>query len=484
LLEYPYDDLERIWKLVLLQQFHDILPGSSIAWVHREAEANYARIADQLEQIAYRARRALAGDGPGSDDDVLFNASPYPLDGVPALGAVTATEAPDAGGEPPTATRTGDGIVLDNGLLRVVVDRRGLVTSLYDRGADREVIAPGAAGNLLQLHPDLPNRWDAWDVDAFYRNTRRDLLDADSVEAAPGNDRAAVRVVRTARSSTFTQVLTLRRGHRRLDVDTEIDWHERETFLKLTFPLDVAAATSTSETQFGHLRRPAHTNTSWDAARFEICAHRWLHVGEAGYGVALVNDTTYGHDVSRPARAGGGTTTTVRWSMLRAPRFPDPKTDQGRHVFHHALVPGAGIPDAVREGYAAHLPVRRVPGRRGVRPLVTVDHPGVVIEAVKLAEDRSGDVVVRLYEAWGARARARVTLSVPVQSVTETDLLERPLDGTDVTALGVGIDGDGDGRDAGVDGGGASGVDAGGAGGVSVPFRPFQIRTMRFSPRR
>ena len=477
-LEYPYDDLDRLWKLVLLQQFHDILPGSSIAWVHREAEATYARVADELAQLADRARRALAGDGPGPGGDVLFNASPYALAGVPPLGALPASESAsesadesafesaDGDAEQATVTRTGAAIVLDNGLLRVVVDPRGLVTSLYDRRADREVIAPGAAGNLLQLHPDLPNRWDAWDVDTFYRNTRTDLLAADRVEvvdsaAGPGHEpgngaaAAAVRVVRSAGSSTFTQVLSLRSGQRRLEIDTEVDWHEQETFLKLAFPLDVAADTSTSEIQFGHLRRAAHTNTSWDAARFEICAQRWLHVGEVGYGVALVNDTSYGHDVSRSARAGGGTTTTVRWSLLRAPRFPDPDADQGRHVFHHVVVPGAGIPDAVREGYAAHLPVRRVPGHRGVRPLVTVDHPGVVVEAVKLAEDRSGDVVVRLYEAWGARASARVALSVPVESVTGTDLLERPLEGTD----------------------------AADEGGVRLAFRPFQIRTIRFSLR-
>jgi alpha-mannosidase len=379
--------------------------------------------------------------------------------------------------------------VLDNGLLRVVVDARGVVTSLYDRSADREVVSRGAAGNLLQLHSDLPNRWDAWDVDAFYRNTHTDLLSADAVEIALPEPRgstdgeaAAVRVARSVRSSSVEQTLTLRRGKRRLEIDTEVDWHERETFLKLAFPLDVAADTSTSEIQFGHVRRAAHTNTSWDAARFEICAHRWLHVGEAGYGVALVNDTTYGHDVSRPARPGGGTTTTVRWSLLRAPRFPDPETDQGRHVFHHVVVPGAGIADAVREGYAAHLPVRRVPGRRAVPPLVAVDHPGVVVEAVKLAEDRSGDVVVRLYEAWGARARARVTPSAPVAAVRETDLLERALAGP--APSGEAAPGEAAGEAA---AGGAAPGEAGGSiavgdrGEVALTFRPFQIRTLRLS---
>jgi alpha-mannosidase len=168
-------------------------------------------------------------------------------------------------------------------------------------------------------------------------------------------------------------------------------------------------------------------NTSWDVARFEICAHRWLHVGEPGYGVALLNETTYGHDVSRSARAGGGSTTTVRWSLLRAPRFPDPLTDQGRHSFRHALVAGASVADAVREGYQFHLPLRTAPGSHPVAPLVTVDHPGVVVEAVKLADDRSGDLVVRLYEALGDRTRARLAVRVPITGLEEVDLLERPL---------------------------------------------------------
>jgi alpha-mannosidase len=417
---YPYEVLERAWQQVLLQQFHDILPGSSIAWVHREAERAYAGIAATLEGVVAAALPALAGAGAVR---VAFNAAPHARAGVPALGAA----APDVP-EGATATAGAEGIVLDNGLVRVVVDGDGLLASVRDLRADREVLAPGAAGGLLQLHRDTPSQWDAWDVDAHYRRSAVDLREAESVEVSERSaQRVAVRVRRRFGASTAEQTVALAAGAARLDLEVRVDWHERQRLLKLAFPLDVHAERAASEVQFGHVHRPTHVNTSWDVARFETCAHRWVHVGEAGYGVAVTNDATYGHDIGRATRADGGTTTTVRLSLLRAPLYPDPGSDQGEHVLRCALVVGATLGDAVREGYRTNLPLREVDGAGPVEPLVAVDAPAVVVEAVKLAEDRSGDVVVRLYESLGGRARARLRAAFPVAAVVETDLLERPL---------------------------------------------------------
>ncbi|WP_030743996.1 glycoside hydrolase family 38 C-terminal domain-containing protein [Streptomyces sp. NRRL S-31] len=417
---YPYEELDRIWKTVLLHQFHDILPGSSIAWVHREARATYARVAAELNAIIEGAQRALAGEG---GRELVFNSAPHLRSGVAAGGAA----APAAAGATSVVPREGGGFTLDNGLLRIEVDAQGLVVSAYDPAAGRETIAPGRAGNLLQLHPDFPNMWDAWDVDEFYRNTVTDLTDAESV--TPGDDGASVRVVRAFGASRVEQVLSLPPGERRLVVDTEVDWHETEKFLKLAFPLDVHAERYASETQYGHAYRPTHTNTSWEAAKFEACNHRFLHLEEPGWGVAVVNDSTYGHDVTRTVRTDTdhGTTTTVRVSLLRAPRFPDPETDQGVHRFRHALVPGAAIADAVREGWRINLPERRLTGAREVTPLITADNDAVVVTAVKLADDGSGDVVVRFHEAHGGRARTTLTAGFAVADVAVTDLLERPL---------------------------------------------------------
>jgi alpha-mannosidase len=432
--EYPYEALDRLWKVVLLQQFHDILPGSSIHWVHREAAANYAAVAAELEQLITAALRVLAGGGA---TELVFNAAPHARNSVPALAAGPRSAAPAT-----AVTADGGGYVLDNGVLRVAIDPRGLVTSVRD--AEREALAPGSVGNLLQLHPDIPNFYDAWDVDSFYRNVSTDLIDAATLSTVDGG----VRVVRGFGASTVTQTITLDGG--RVDFDADIDWHETEKLLKVAFDLDVAADRSASEIQFGHVMRPTHTNTSWDAAKFEICAHRWIHVGEPGYGVAVVNDSTYGHDVTRRPRDGGGITTAVRLSLLRAPRFPDPDTDQGRHRLRYALVPGAGIVDAAREGYRINLPERSTPGTGPVAPLVTVDNDGVIVESVKLADDRSGDVIVRLYEARGARTQTAVQVGFAATAVTIVDLLERGLDRAGLI----------DDR-------------------IAVDLRPFQIRTLR-----
>ncbi|NAZ86394.1 alpha-mannosidase [Kineococcus indalonis] len=419
---YPYEALERLWRVVLLQQFHDILPGSSIAWVHREAEARYAEVAAELEELVAGSLRALAGEGGQA---LAFNASPFPRRGVAALGGGSAQPGEGA----VRAAAAGDGYVLENDRVRLTLDGAGLLTSVLDLAAGREVLAPGARGGLLQLHRDTPTQWDAWDVDEHYRRHTTDLDTAESVELVDaGPQRAAVRVVRAFGGSRVEQVVELAAGSAAVELTLDVDWHERQKLLKLAFPLDVHADRAASEIQFGHVLRPTHTNTSWDAARFETCAHRWVHVGEGGYGAAVANDSTYGHDTGRTTRPDGGTTTTVRLSLLRAPLFPDPDADQGRHVLRASLLVGAGVPEAVREGYRLNLPLREVRGAGPVEPLVAVEGEGVVVEAVKLAEDRSGDVVVRLYEAHGGRARATVRPSFAAASVTETDLLERAVE--------------------------------------------------------
>ncbi|WP_216896847.1 alpha-mannosidase, partial [Nocardia alni] len=446
--DYPFEALDRIWKTVLLHQFHDILPGSSIAWVHREAEQTYAEVALELAEIIDTAQWALGGKRVGPN---VFNATPHAWYSIPAGAA-----GPKSAGAPcSVAERADGGYVLDNGLLRAVVDARGLVVSVYDHDHERETLPPGAVANLPQLHQDYPNAWDAWDVDSFYRNRVVDLTDTDFLEGEVDSDGSGVvRVGREFGSSKLEQTLTLRADARTLDIDTAVDWYETEKFLKLAFPLDIHADRYASETQFGHLFRPTHANTSWEYAKFEACNHRFVHFAEPDWGVALTTASTYGHDVTRTVRPDGGTTTTLRFSLVRAPRFPDPQTDQGAHRFHHTLIPGASIGDAVREGYRANLPLSARGVAEPVAPLFTVDDDAVVTSAVKLADDGSGDVVLRVYEARGGRASALVTPGFGVAGFQTCDLLERPVsEGTTATREGMG---------------------------VRLRLRPFQLVTLRF----
>ncbi|MFP3714079.1 alpha-mannosidase [Puerhibacterium sp. TATVAM-FAB25] len=420
---YPAERLERLWRRVLLHQFHDILPGSSIAWVHREAERAHEEITAELQEVVAAALAALTGPG---DRDVVVNASPLARHGVPGAGAAVRDGRPAAGA---TLVEEVDGWVLQNAAVRVVVDRDGLVTSAVHRPTGRDAVLPGARANLLQLHRDIPNEWEAWDIDEHYRRSVTDLTRAESVEAVDGEHGPALRVVRAVGSSRVEQLLELPDDAPALRITTQVDWHETHKLLKLAFPLDVHADRAASEIQFGHVHRATHANTSWDAARFETVAHRWVHVGEPGFGVAVANDSVYGHDITRAhldtAAPGGRAGTVVRLSLLRAPRFPDPDADQGTHTFRCELVVGADVADAVRHGYALNLPERVVRGDHGVEPLLTSDDDAVVVETVKLAEDGSGDVVARLYESRGGRATARVRAAFAHDDVVVTDLLER-----------------------------------------------------------
>ncbi|PZE38316.1 glycoside hydrolase family 38 C-terminal domain-containing protein [Curtobacterium sp. MCPF17_031] len=415
---YPYDELDALWQQVLLQQFHDILPGTSIAWVHREAVERYAEVADRLEALIASALSALAGSG---DRTIVVNPAPSLQSGALAQSAILTTDVEATTAV--TLTEADGGIVLTNELVRVVVDGRGLVTSAVDLTTGRDAIAPGQVANLLQLHQDFPNMWDAWDVDRYYRNRVEDLVDVTGLRASVDADGTArVTVSRAFSESTVTQEITLAPGARTLEFAQVTDWHETEKFLKVAFPLDVRAEHTIAETQFGAQKRVTHTNTSWEAAKFETSMHRYVLVEEPGFGVALVNDSIHGFDVTRDS-VDGHVTTTLRLSLLRAPRFPDPETDQGVQTHRYGIVIGTDIVGATAAGTAMNTAVRTVTGAHGFDSLVQASGD-VVVSAVKLADDRSGDLVVRVYEPGGRRGTGGLAVDGPFDEPVEVTLLE------------------------------------------------------------
>jgi alpha-mannosidase len=443
---YPSAELDKAWKDVLLLQFHDVLPGTSIAWVYDDSRSMYASARAAADSAISAAVPALLDgvDTSGMESPVaILNSSPARrrevvsvfgephLVDVPALGYVVIDGA-HAGGA--------DGVVvgdrtLENEHLRVTLADDGTLSSVWDKDAGREVLAAashaadGARGNLLQLHEDRPPNWDAWDIDASYMDKADDLDTVESITVVEGGGLVgSLRVARVFGRSRLAQDVVLRAGSRRIDFVTEVDWQERHKLLKACFPVDVHARRATYEIQYGHVERPTHRNTSWDWARFEVCAQKWADLSEPGYGVALLNDGKYGHDVFG---------NVMRLSLLRASSSPAPDIDRGVHRFTYALFPHVGdLREAgvIEEAYALNLPLRVVPltghggsagpaSSRSWAPFA-VSVPGVFVEVVKRAE-RTDAVVVRLYEAWGRRTRATLSTVLPFASAAVTDLLER-----------------------------------------------------------
>ncbi|WP_411734769.1 alpha-mannosidase [Paeniglutamicibacter sp.] len=449
--EYPHEEIDELWQQVLLHQFHDILPGTSIAWVHREVVVQYARVTAAAEAIIAAAQALLVGEGT---TPITLNAAPFTRSGLRTGSAAAVAELAPAT-DKVTATESPDGIVLSNALVTITISAEGLVTSALDHATGREAIADGAEANLLQLHQDFPNMWDAWDVDKYYRNQVTDLRELDSLTLSTDEDGTArVLIERSFSASAVRQELTLAPGSKVLHIEQTTDWHETEKFLKVAFPLDIRAEHAIAETQFGYHKRVTHVNTSWEAAKFETSMHRFVLAEEPGFGAALINDSIYGFDVTRDSTEAG-VMTNMRLSLLRAPRFPDPETDQGIQTHRYGLVIGADIAAATEAGALLNSDARTITGANGFDPLVTVEGEGIVLSNVKLAGDKSGDLVVRVYESLGRRAKGTVNVHRPVEGAAAISLLEDPLEG---------------------EGGIAELTD----GAVALALTAFEVRTLRF----
>jgi alpha-mannosidase len=464
---YPAEELDGAWRTLLLHQFHDIIPGSGIHWVYEDTRHDHAEVIRRAEAITADALAELiAGVDTGGTTHpvVVWNSLCHARTGlvettvpvgtaaacdssghrVPVQlldegGALFLASVPSGGfhvydlvaAEPDRDRSPAEAGArhLQNEHLRIELDEDGLLSSVFDRSARRQVLSEGSRGNLLQLHPDYPNYFDAWDIDAWYRHRVEDLTAVDAIDVVEtGPVRAAIRVTRSFGQSSIVQVVRLTAGSKVLEVFNEVDWHEENRLLKVAFPLAVRSPRATYEIQYGHVERPTHANTSWEEARFEVCAHRWADYSEPGYGAALLNDCKYGYDVRADV---------LRLSLLRAPNWPDPEADRGRHRFTYQLFPHqgdlrpAGVIDA---GYDLNVPLRATPVRPGGPSgadrarrgsFLSIDAPNVVIEAVKRSDDRRGDLVVRLYEAWGGRGPACLSAPWPLSRASRTDLLER-----------------------------------------------------------
>jgi len=493
---YPARAVEDAWKGVMLNQFHDIIPGSSIHRVYEEAEALYGKVLDSVAESTDSALAALTH--PDAKSLTVFNSLSWPrtalvplprgfaaaeLDGlslpvqqigaarcteltIPACGWTTVKLAARPGNRGAQAESIEEGVtatakMLENEFLRIEFNRFGEIASCLDKTTGQELAA--SPMNSFRMYKDVPRWLEAWDIDTPYKLAPVPLPEKARIEVAsagseppqsprlPQSPLAGVlRISRRLGNSQMTQHVWLRRGSRRIEFHTRIDWHEKHRMLKVNFPTAIHANEALHEIQFGHISRPNHASRPFDADRFEVCNHKWTALVEQNRGAGVLNDCKYGVNVESGS---------INLTLLRSTKAPDESADLGVQEFVYAFYAWAGSffeSDLVREGYELNVAVLPVAGAAGAVPqdsLFQLDAPNVIIETVKPAEDGSGDIIVRLYESKRAATRCRLTTSLPVAAVFETDMLEN--DCRELSAYYEAI---------------------------ALEFRPFEIKTLRLKP--
>ncbi|MGD2175393.1 MAG: glycoside hydrolase family 38 C-terminal domain-containing protein [Candidatus Brocadiaceae bacterium] len=470
--QVPQDELDDAWRAVLLNQFHDILPGTSIRRVYDEAEAGFTRAIDAARAVTAGAASALTS---GSEDLTVFNSLSWERDvlvelpegqtgagdaeGVPLRcqevegRTLAEVKVPPCGwttiradaAEPGTESEEQEPHTLENECLRVEFGDRGEVVSIFDKETARDLTAGPCSA--FRMFKDVPCSWDAWDIDSIYSLTPVELgaeAEFEMVSRGPLLQRA--RIYRRLNESEMVQDVTLRRGSRRVDFHTVIDWQERHKLLKVAFPVDIHTTEGIHEIQFGHIRRPNHSSRQFDADRFEVCSHKWTAIAEENRGFAVLNDCKYGVNVDG---------NSINLTLLKAPLAPDMTADRGRQEFTYAFHAWNGSfadSDVVQEAYDLNCPTWTAPGSAGTRSLFRLDASNLVLEAIKPAQDGSGDLVLRIYECKRMATRAVLSTPLPLAGAALADMLERRQAELEV----------GDGR-------------------IPLEFRPFEIKTVRLS---
>lgn len=426
---YPRNELKTVWEKVLLNQFHDILPGSSITEVYDDSAADYKFCLNELAELKSVALPATVPDR-ASAGFTLVNTLGWERRGVVKLPDETLAlvQAPSCGYAPVvnlksihgkvSAYASQKGWILENGLVQTFFNSGGALVSMRDLVNDRDVLQCGAVGNHFKLFEDYPHAWDAWDMDPTHLEKFWDITacDARLVETDPL--RGTVEFTYVFGESRMSCQATLKADSPLLEFTCELDWKHRERFLKVEFPVNVYAPEAAFEIQFGHVKRATHFNTSYDVARFESPAHFWVDLSEEGYGVALLNDSKYGHAVHGQV---------MRLSLVRGTTAPDPKADLGQHTFRYGLLPHLGSlvnGEVVRRAQEFNTDWSFLPGASaGEQSWFQLDSDHILLDTIKKAED-SDDLILRLYECHGARGNVRLSTSLPYEKAGLVNLLE------------------------------------------------------------
>ncbi|TFG72095.1 MAG: alpha-mannosidase, partial [Anaerolineales bacterium] len=447
--EYPADELQALWREVLLYQFHDILPGSSIKRVYDESLARYALMLEDVNNriSKYETNLGTLVDTSGMTKPVLVQNS-LSWDRVawckvenswiqansPGMGYSVVEAQSNALPELQVAASPTH---LENDLVSITFYKTGGITSVIDKRVSREVIAPDAVANQLLVFQDIG---DAWDFALDYAEQLPRQLMLQSVVAGVDGPQAWIEQVYKLGQSTLTQKIILTANSPRLDFVTKVHWRETSAMLRVRFPVAVLSENANYEIQFGHITRPTHRNTTWDLAQDEVAAHKWVDISQRDYGVALLNDAKYGHKIKG---------NVIDLNLLRSVPYPGPHliedkdiaqgeahhgyNDQTDHEFTYALYPHSGdhiTGGVLQAGYELNVPLRvlAVEKGSGVLPrtyaFITIDAPHIIVESIKKAED-DNSIIIRIYEAANRGIEANVTFGLHVTRVEEVSLMEK-----------------------------------------------------------
>uniref|UniRef100_A0A6Q2XDK7 alpha-mannosidase n=1 Tax=Esox lucius TaxID=8010 RepID=A0A6Q2XDK7_ESOLU len=407
--QYPSTQLHNLWRLLLLNQFHDVIPGSCIEMV----------VEDALQY--YQANTRVPHPPSEDKGPVVLNTLPWERTEVVPLTDGT-TDQPCG-----LLLQVDGSVLMENGILRAVVNKDGCLASLYMVKTNREVIYDGWQGNQFVLFDDVPLYWDAWDTMDYHLQTRlkpvREVVRPIQVLSLGGLRGSVTFTLQISEKSTITQEIILDAMCPYIKFKTQVEWFESHKFLKVEFPVRVRSPEATYEIQFGHLQRPTHRNTSWDWARFEVWGHKWADLSEHGFGVSLLNDCKYGYSIHR---------NVMTLSLLRATKAPDANADMGSHQFTYAIMPHKGTfqeAGVIQCAYNLNYPLRLIDHAPGSNTAVwsafSVSTAAVILETIKQAEDRKDALLVRLYESHGGSVSASLSTSLPVREAWHCDLLER-----------------------------------------------------------
>lgn len=437
---FPKAELHRGWEMILTNQFHDIIPGSSIKEVYDQCDIDYKFIKDTANEIIDRAKTEIASKIDRSRGYVVFNPHSFVTSGEVKVDGVTAiVDCPISKGYFVCDNFNYDcdvDVSLDD--KTVTTDRYIVkfndawqIISIYDRDCEREVIAPNSVANDIRVYADHPDVYDAWEWQPYSIDKYKSLTAVESVEVVDDGARRGIRIVRPHMKSKITQTIWFWDKLGKIDFETVADWHQQHQMVKAAFPVDVNSDKATYEIQFGTLERPTHKNTSWDMAKFEVCAQKYADLSDGGYGVAIINDCKYGHDIHDGV---------IQLSLFKSPTEPNPEADQGIIEFTYSLCPHAGTlaeSDVVKYAYYLNYPMSavRATGSESTIPesysAVTLDRENVICETVKESED-GGDTILRLYECRNQKSKLTISTSYKFEKAYLCDLMENSIKELDV----------------------------------------------------